>query len=147
MPICRDMKDCEVKLMHVLGLTIAALLLGAAAPVPPSSGLEGVWRNMRNTIHLRIAPCGEALCATVVWANETARADARKGSGRELIGSRLLTDLRRRNDGKWRGTAYVPDLDQRATATAMRTNEGLLRVSGCVLGGLVCQTRHWRRIG
>jgi uncharacterized protein (DUF2147 family) len=133
-----------VKLMRVLSLAIGAALLTGAAP---SGDLDGVWRNAHNTIHLRLAPCGPAYCATVVWATETARADARKGSGQELIGSQLLTNLHPNGPGKWRGRAYVPDLNRRASATVLRTRPDQLRVSGCALGGLICQTRHWQRIG
>ncbi|WP_158011612.1 DUF2147 domain-containing protein [Sphingomonas turrisvirgatae] len=133
-----------MKSIRTFGLiAMAALLAGAA---PPQQGIEGVYQNAHRTIRLRLAPCGDALCATVVWATDKARADARKGSGRELIGSQLLTDLRPTGPGKWRGKAYVPDLDRRATATVVRTRVDELRVSGCVLGGLICQSRHWGRI-
>lgn len=133
-----------MKPIRVLGLTIAAALLnGAAAPDP---ALDGIWVNAHKTIKLRLAPCGDAYCATVTWATERARNDARKGSGKELIGSQLLTGLRPTGTGTWRGKAYVPDLDRHATATVLRTKPDQLRVSGCVLGGLICRTRHWQRI-
>ncbi|MCP3731909.1 DUF2147 domain-containing protein [Sphingomonas sp. MG17] len=144
MPV-RQRRNGQLLVTRVLSPIVCAGLLGAAAPQP--GGLEGVWRNARNTIHLRIASCGEALCATVVWANPVAQADARKGSGQDLIGSKLMTGLRRHPDGKWRGRAYVPDIDKRASATVIQLKEDQLRVSGCMLGGLVCQTRHWQRIG
>lgn len=134
-----------MKAIPAFGMMIAAMTLAGAAP--PQAGVEGVWKNARNTIHLRLAPCGDALCATVVWATDKARADARKGSGKELIGSQLLTDLRPTGAGTWRGKAYVPDLDRHATATVLRTKPDELRVSGCVLGGLICRARHWGRIG
>jgi uncharacterized protein (DUF2147 family) len=125
-------------------IPVAVLLIGAA---PPPSALNGVWRNMRNTIHLRLAPCGNALCGTVVWATETSRTDARQGSGKELIGSAVLTDLVPTGPDSWRGKAYVPDIDRRAPSTVFRIKPDLLRVSGCVLAGLICRTRHWQRIG
>lgn len=131
-----------MRILQAMSLMVGALVLGAAAPAPE---LEGVWRNANHSVHLRLAPCGEAMCATVVWASEKARADARKGSGQELIGSRLLTGLRPSGNGRWRGRAYVPDINRHATATVTRTKPDQLRVSGCVL--LFCQTRHWQRIG
>lgn len=130
--------------IFALGMTVAAMLLAGAAP--PQAGIEGVWQNANKTVNLRLAPCGEALCATVIWATEQARADARKGSGKELVGSRLLTGLRPTSPDTWRGKVYVPDLDRHATATVRRTRPDQLRVSGCVLGGLICRTRDWQRI-
>jgi uncharacterized protein (DUF2147 family) len=130
--------------MRVPALFAAVALLCAAAP--PDRGIEGVWRNSRDTVHLRLAQCGEALCGTVVWANATAKADALKGSGQKLVGSRLITDLRRNGEGSWRGRVYVPDIDRRASATVVQVNPDMLRVSGCLIAGLLCQTRHWHRI-
>lgn len=128
----------------IFSLIMAALLLGAGAP--PPRGVEGDWRNSRNTIHLRVAPCGDTLCATVIWASAVAQADAKKGSGKDLIGSQLVTGLRQQRDGRWRGRAYVPDINIRGSATVTQLNPNQLRVSGCVIAGIVCQTRHWHRI-
>lgn len=132
--------------LRLPGLLALATLLAAAAPDPdPGSGIEGVWRNTRNTVHLKVARCGESYCGTVIWANPTAKADALRGSGRKLVGSRLLTGLRREGDA-WRGQVYVPDIDKTAAATVVQVNPNKLRVSGCMVAGLLCQTRHWDRI-
>lgn len=124
---------------------VFALTLTAAAP--PTVDPRGDWRNTRDTVHMRVAACGEALCATVIWASDKAKADARKGSGQDLVGSRLLSDLRRHANGRWKGKAYVPDIDVRASAVMVPVKPNLLRVSGCILGGLICRTAHWHRMG
>lgn len=128
------------------GMVMAAFLLGGAAPQPNGGGVTGDWRNTRDTIHIRVAPCGDRICGKVIWANDVARRDARKGSGQELLGSQLLTDLRRQQDGTWRGRVYVPDLNMRASARVTQVERNKLRVTGCAVAGLVCQTRHWHRI-
>jgi uncharacterized protein (DUF2147 family) len=131
--------------MQLAGVIVGAAMLAGNA-TPPPRGVEGVWRNTRNTVHLRVAKCGPALCGTVIWANAAARADAIKGSGQNLIGSRLLSDLRRKPDGSWQGQVYVPDIDKRGSAKVIQLGPNKLRVSGCMVAGLVCQTRHWDRI-
>ena len=131
--------------MRVLTLFAAAALLGAAAP-PAEPNLQGEWRNTRNTVHLMVRPCGAAMCGTVTWAAAQQRADARSGSGRELVGSVLLRDLRQGSDGKWRGKVYIPDIDSNASATVTQLNGNLIQVSGCTLFGLACKTQHWHRI-
>lgn len=130
-----------------IGMLVAASALLMGASPAQQTGLEGLWRDGGNTIHLRLAPCGEAACATVVWATPKARSDARRGSGRALIGSQLLTGLKSSGPGKWRGKVYVPDIDRHASATVVRLQPDQLRVSGCVLAGLICKSREWQRIG
>lgn len=131
---------------RLLSLAASAMLLAAFGP-PPAAGIQGEWRNTKNTVHMRVAPCGAALCGTVTWAADKQRADARKGSGKELIGARLLHDLRPSGDATWRGRIYIPDVNTTASATAIQLSPVLIRVSGCGLFGLACRTQHWHRIG
>jgi len=141
-------------------LLAAAALLTAAAPAPPpapsagangpsspSSSWEGMWRNTNNTVHLRTARCGRAMCGTVVWAIPKARADAKSGSGQDLIGRQLFQDFRPAEDGKWKGKVFLPDLNTSASATVTPTGRDTMLVSGCLLFGLACKTQHWWRIG
>lgn len=132
--------------IRTIYLALCAIVLGAAAPAPAAQGLAGDWRNTNNTVHLRLTPCGPAMCGTVTWANETARKDAKKGSGRDLLGSRLLHDLRLSSDGVWRGKIFVPDLNKNASGTVTVLSDDLIRVSGCLFLGLACRTQHWHRM-
>lgn len=133
-------------LIRLPTLLAAFALLTAAAPAPLAKGLEGDWRNTKNTVHLRVSRCGPAYCGTVTWAAEQQRADARKGSGEDLIGSMLLRDLRPSGSATWRGKVHVPDIDINVRATVVQMSDVLLRVSGCSFG-IVCKTQHWHRIG
>lgn len=132
-------------LIRVLGLFAATSLLGVASPAS-ADGLQGEWRNTKNTVHLRVRPCGSALCGIVTWAAPQQRADARKGSGNELIGSVLLRDLRSSGKGTWSGKVFVPDVNANASASVTQINNVLIRVSGCTLFGLACKTQHWHRL-
>lgn len=116
------------------------------APNAASTALAGEWRNTRNTVHLRIAPCGKAACGTVIWADETSQENARKGSGREVVGAQLFRNIRPSADGSWKGIAYLPDRNMNASATVKMVNRDQLQVSGCVMFGLACRTQHWWRI-
>ncbi len=132
-------------LIRLLSLFAAPFLLVAAAP-PQSEGLQGEWRNTNNTVHLRLAPCGGALCGTVTWAAAKQRADARKGSGKEMVGSVLLRNLQASGNATWRGKVFIPDANTNATATVTQLSPVLLLVSGCSFMGMICRTQHWHRI-
>lgn len=121
-------------------------LLGAAAPAPLQESVQGEWKNTKNTIHMRVQPCGAGMCGTVIWAGDQQRADAKKGSGKELIGSMLLRNLVRGEDGKWRGKVYVPDIDSNVSATVIQLDRNTIRITGCTLVGLICRTQHWQRL-
>lgn len=134
----------------------ATALLIAAAPAPPpaeqtasspSSSWEGTWRNTNNTVHLRTARCGSAMCGTVVWAIPKAREDAKNGSGQDLIGRELFENFRPADGGQWKGKVFIADLNTRASATVTPTGRNTMLVSGCLLFGLACKTQHWWRIG
>lgn len=133
---------------------VATLLIAAAPPpaAPTSAGnastsWEGTWRNTNNTVHLRTARCGSAMCGTVVWAIPKARADAKSGSGQDLIGRQLFQNFHPAEDGTWKGKVFIPDLNAKASATVTPTGRDTMLVSGCLLFGLACKTQHWWRIG
>ncbi|MES2987514.1 MAG: DUF2147 domain-containing protein [Pseudomonadota bacterium] len=132
--------------IRLLSLFAAPLLLGAAAPAP-AQGLAGEWRNTNNTVHLRLQACSAAMCGKVTWAADQQRADAKKGSGKELVGSMLLHDLKQGSDGTWKGKVFIPDINTNASGSVTQVNNILIRVSGCTMLGLICKTQHWHRIG
>lgn len=137
----------KVTPIRTFALLASAALIGAAAPVPPQADLQGDWRNTKDTVHLKVQPCGSALCGTVTWAGDQQRADAKKGTGKELVGSRLLSELKLGDDGKWRGKVFIPDVNTNASATVEQLSPDLILITGCTLLGIVCKSQHWHRIG
>lgn len=125
---------------------IAALLAGAAVAAAPGAPL-GVWRNQKNSVHIRIAPCGSVLCGTIVWANDKAKKDAREGGTDPLVGTRIFKDLHRDEKGRWRGKVYVPDMNMSFSGTLTLTTIDTLNAKGCLFGGIICKARVWVRVG
>ncbi|RYY28302.1 MAG: DUF2147 domain-containing protein [Sphingomonadales bacterium] len=132
-------------LIRLLSLLAAPLLLGAASPAP-AQGILGEWRNTNNNVHLRLQHCGTEICGKVIWAADQQRKDALKGSGKPLVGSTLLRDLKVSGDATWRGKVFIPDINTTASGTVTQLSPILMRVSGCTLLGLICKTQHWHRI-
>ena len=129
--------------IRLLTLICAAVLFGAAAP--PQGDLRGDWRNTKNTVHLHVQQCGATLCGIVTWAADQQRVDARNGTGTELIGSRLLRNLKRGSDGSWHGDVFIPDINKTVSATVAEVDGDTIQITGCTLFGLVCKTQHWHR--
>jgi len=135
------------KLTALAGLAIAAGLALAPAAHAQASGVEGVWRNPKNSVHVNIKPCGQKLCGYVVWANADAQKDARDGGTDNLIGLQLLRDFGPEKPGVWKGKVFVPDLKATFSGRAELVDQNTLKAKGCLVAGVFCKAQTWRRIG
>ena len=131
--------------MKILAMALLlAASSGLAQPQPFVSPI-GIWQNPKGTIRVRTRPCGELLCGNIVWASPTAMADARDAGITSLIGTELLSDYRHTGRGRWTGQVYVPDQGRRFYSTLEQKGPNALRISGCILGGLLCKRQDWTR--
>lgn len=127
-------------LLPVVAL-VAAVPAGAQAP-----SFAGVWRNPGDSVRIRVAPCGPALCGVVVAASERAKADAAAGGTPRLVGTQLLQDFRRDPDGTWAGSVLVPDLGTIVDGTLALEGRDTLVATGCLFGALGCKEQRWTRV-
>jgi uncharacterized protein (DUF2147 family) len=130
----------------LISVLIAAA--GLALPVSASAqeSIYGVWRNPKNSVHINIQPCGELLCGRVVWANENAKEDARKGGTPNLIGSQLLRNFSPSKSGTWKGKVFVPDLNVTVSGSAELLDANTLKARGCIFAGIGCKSQNWKRV-
>jgi len=130
---------------------ISALIAAAGLALPmtasaQAASVEGVWRNPKNSVHIQIRPCGPNLCGYVVWANDNAREDARKGGTRELVGSQLLRNFAPSKTGVWKGKVFIPDLNATFSGTAQLVDGDTLKARGCLFAGIACKAQNWKRV-
>ena len=99
--------------------------------------VSGVWQRSDGLAKVRIAPCGKAVCATNTWIKDP--------SSGEKVGDRLVMNVKPKETGVLKGTAYDP---QRKLTYAITINVGPERLTtkGCVLGGLLCKAVGWARL-
>ena len=57
-----------------------------------------------------------------------------------------MSDFRPRGDGTWKGRAFDPKRNIRASATIRMIGQSTLVVKGC-LAGVICKEQRWSRIG
>lgn len=128
---------------------IALVFLAAAVPVTASAqaSIEGHWKNKKGSVVVRVAPCGNALCGTVVEASEKAKAGARKGGTQNLIGTRILSNMRQTGEGTFKGQAFEPKRNIHAPATIRILGPDAIEVKGCAIAGmLLCKEQRWTRV-
>ena len=128
--------------------TLFALLVAGltAAPAIAAASVEGRWTNPKRSIVIEVGRCGPAWCATVVSASAKARANARKGGTRELIGTRILSNARPVGNGVFKGRGFVPKRNIHAPATIRQRGRNVMEVEGCALAGLLCKEQRWTRV-
>lgn len=124
--------------------TIAALtMLWAPAAASAKDTLEGRWKN--GPMEIVIAPCGKALCGTVVKASTKQEARAERGSGTDLVGARLINNIVRTGSDSYRGRVFVADHGVHASGTIHQVSRDQLKVKGCILG-VICRSKTWDRV-
>jgi uncharacterized protein (DUF2147 family) len=127
----------------VLGLGLATLCASAASAADKSFG---IWKNPSGSVHVRAQPCGERMCGVVVWANEKATADAKRGGTDRLVGSELFRDFVLEKPGRWRGKVFVPDIGKTFSGTVTVIDDHTLKGEGCLLGRIACKSQTWTRL-
>ena len=107
--------------------------------------IEGRWKNPSGSVIVMIAACGDAYCGTVTSASDSAMADARRGGTDALVGTQLMTGFKAAGPGKWRGRLFIPDLNHRSKAELRMLGADQLKVTGCMVGRMICKSQLWTR--
>ncbi|ESQ86065.1 hypothetical protein AEAC466_02435 [Asticcacaulis sp. AC466] len=128
-------------------IVVAIAVIGAvSAPLAQADRLdqtneasspEGNWSRGDGKAKVRIAPCGDDLCAVNTWI--------KTGVKDEKVGDKLVMTVSHSGGGQWSGKAYDPQrkLTYRLKMTVAADT---MKTSGCVLGGLICKGVTWSRI-
>ena len=125
-------------------LTIG-LVAALAAPAAATAGspLEGRWRNGK--MEIEIDRCGQALCGTIVKASPKQQAKAERGSGTELIGARLIENIRPAGGNSYKARVFLADRNMHATGTIRQLSNDRLAVRGCAFL-VLCKSATWDRV-
>lgn len=116
--------------MRVMFGAVALVMMAGTAMADP---LEGRWQTAPddngNVGHIDVAPCGAALCGTLVAAFDSTGAQVES----ENIGRLIIWDTVAAGEGEYEGRIYAPDRDREYASSLVLAGDRLT-VSGCVLG-------------
>ncbi|MBV9113036.1 MAG: DUF2147 domain-containing protein [Hyphomicrobiales bacterium] len=128
-----------------------ALALIVFAPfIAVAAEATGEWLIEDGDARVRIVPCGGELCGNVAWIKEGAptvdvnNPDPAKRS-RPLLGSAVLLGLKPSGAGEWTGSLYDAENGRTYVGKLTIIDERHVKVAGCVLGGLICESQTWSR--
>ena len=130
--------------METMRAGFLLLTAATAASAQPAAAIEGYWRNPIGSAIIAIAPCGHSLCGKVAWASARGRREVAKNTS-NVVGTTVLSDLVF-SGGRWSGLLYIPDDDIHVSAKLQSLSPKQLKLTGCVMMGLLCRTQVWTRI-
>jgi uncharacterized protein (DUF2147 family) len=127
----------QIRLSAIYVVVFLGITAVIASPAEAANeGIVGNWARGDGNARVRIAPCGNALCAINTWIKDT--------SGGEHVGDKLVMKVAG-GGASLSGTAYDPqrrlnyNLEIDVSSQTMHTR-------GCVLAGIVCKTISWTRV-
>ncbi len=126
---------------------LAAVLL--LSPPASAAALDGTWLTESGETKVAFAPCGAATCGTIQW-QKTPRADSENPDAgkrsRPLVGAVMLSEIQPDGAGRWKGQLYNIENGKTYSGTLDLQSPDRMKLSGCVLGGLVCKSQIWTRV-
>jgi uncharacterized protein (DUF2147 family) len=115
---------------------VVGLGLALAAQFAWAGDVSGVWLHADGGSKVRFAPCGAAICGTIVWLKDPK--DPAK------IGQRVFYDMVPAGENAWSGKAFEPSSGKEYSGKMSLSGDNLT-TAGCVLGGLICKSIVWSR--
>ncbi len=140
-----------------IGLGVCAAIVPASAQGP----VEGVWRT-QNQAEVTIAPCGPDLCGNVtrlagdagpisdngptLASTQGASPDGAGGHNQTALGLRVLVIMTQTPGGVYEGQIYNAADGQTYEGRFEVIDRDTIKLSGCVLFGVVCRSEQWVRV-
>ena len=119
----------------VLTACAAAISTAAVSHAQQAADPSGVWLRDDGNARVRIAPCGNNICATNLWIRDTSKGEA--------AGDRLVMALKPKSADTLTGTAYDSKRDRTYSIT-VQVSENSLLTRGCILG-VLCKNVRWQQ--
>jgi uncharacterized protein (DUF2147 family) len=130
-----------------------AALAVQSAPATAQSSITGNWVTESRNAVVAIARCGNEMCGRItrvlVRTPDSNQRDVNNPDAslrnRPVEGLCILSGFRL-DRGQYRhGEIYDPVAGRSYDARLRLNRDGSLRVTGCALGGLICQSQTWAR--
>jgi len=128
--------------MLSLRTTLAALVLVFVSANVQADGFVGVWITEKSdagaSMAVEIFDCGGELCGKAV--------DVFNAPDRDSVGLEIIKGMRYKTSTSYnKGSIFAPDTEKWYKSKMSLVGDDKLKVSGCVLGGLICRSQTWTR--
>ena len=134
--------------MRTLLATFAFISLLTGRAMADPAGIEGFWITESGNVLVEVAPCGEALCGTIVEVLSNA---SMSEIGKEMpadapgVGTMILIDLVASGEGQWSGEIFNRENGKTYSCKVGLASARQMTVRGYVGLPLFGKTQVWRR--
>lgn len=130
-----------------LGLAVLLVSSIATGAVAQTQEITGTYINESGGTKVQVSECEAGLCGKVVWmknpVNDVNNPDASK-RGRSVVGIQAVS-LKSTGPATYAGSLYDTESGKTYSGKA-KFSDSDVKLSGCVLGGLICKTSVWQRV-
>ena len=130
----------------LLSICATTFLLSALALAAEPTG---EWRVANGAANIRIDDCGGTLWGIISWEKQPG-VDSQNPNpaerGRPTLGLPILKAMRPTKPGLWEGEVYNAENGKTYSSRISLTAPDVLRIEGCVFGGLICGGENWTRV-
>lgn len=120
-----------------LALLAVAAMTAATAGAARADDVAGTWLRDTGLSKVKFAPCGGAVCGTLVWLKPGVETPAK-------VGQKVFFDMKPSGPNAWAGSAFNPE-DGKTYTGKMSLAGGTLTTQGCAMGGMICKSSTWTR--
>ncbi len=136
-----------MKLARTIVLT--ALCAIATPALSDPAKVSGIWQSESGITRVKVAPCGGGLCGHVVWQNSPSKdvynPDPAKRE-RPIVGLQLVSGMKQVAPDEWSGSIYNYEDGQTYHGKVKVIGANAIQIGGCVLGGMLCQSKTWTKV-
>lgn len=134
------------KIISLNTARLAVVLVALLGSQLAKAEVLGLWKtepgDTGGYLLVEIKPCEDRLCGEIVGAFDKDNVELAEY---EHNGKRMIWGMKEDGQNKWRsGKIWAPDRDK-TYSSWMQLNGDKLKVSGCVMGGLICRSQSWQR--
>jgi uncharacterized protein (DUF2147 family) len=129
-------------------LVVCMIVPMDAAVAATTAQPTGEWVVADGSARIHIKPCRDALWGVIAWV-KTPGTDRNNPDpalrNRSVVGMPILLDLKRTQANRWEGEVYNAKNGRTYSANISLVSADVLRIEGCVFGGLFCGGENWTR--
>lgn len=121
-----------------------AVVLSLLPSLLSAQSAVGTWQSHPNDegiVHVRIAPCGAALCGAIVKA---VNLNGESDPAHPYIGRRMIWDMMPDEANSWSGGKIWDPIRDRTFSSKMEVVGDTLNVSGCFFA--ICEHYAWQTV-
>ena len=120
----------KIVAMAALAMAVFAVTTSAALAEP-----TGTYLTQSKDTKVTFQPCGNSFCGIITWTESVP----------SVIGKQIIYDTARTGANEWKGKLW--DYGKDKTYTGKMSLQGQdLKLSGCIVGGLICRSQVWKKV-